>query len=139
MHIILAYLESDKRDTIMSYSNTDYIQDVRFSKEISSWVKNKVFRILFAVEDSHPESSNNSNIVYCGISNLKISKQDATVDIIAKDKVCMYDGKPQSVDFQINDTRVDKNKVVVTYQKKARPNLRQHRPQTQVYIRCLFP
>lgn len=119
MHIILAYLESDKRDTIMSYSNTDYIQDVRFSKEISSWVKNKVFRILFAVEDSHPESSNNSNIVYCGISNLKISKQDATVDIIAKDKVCMYDGKPQSVDFQINDTRVDKNKVVVTYQKEG--------------------
>lgn len=116
MHIILAYLESDKRDTIMSYSNTNYIQDIRFSKEISSWVKNKVFRVLFAVEDSRRESS---NIVYYGISNLKISKQDATVDIIAKDKVCMYDGKPQSVDFQINDTRVDKNKVVVTYQKEG--------------------
>lgn len=57
MHIILAYLESDKRDTIMSYSNTDYIQDIRFSKEISSWVKNKVFRVLFAVEDSRRESS----------------------------------------------------------------------------------
>lgn len=119
MHIILAYLESDKRDTIMSYSNTDYIQDIRFSKEISSWVKNKVFRVLFAVEDSQRESSYNYfSIIYCGISNLKISKQDATVDIIAKDKVCMYDGKPQSVDFQINDTRVDKNKVVVTYQKE---------------------
>ena len=116
MHIILAYLESDKRDTIMSYSNTNYIQDIRFSKEISSWVKKKVFRVLFAVEDSRRESS---NIVYYGISNLKISKQDATVDIIAKDKVCMYDGKPQSVDFQINDTRVDKNKVVVTYQKEG--------------------
>ncbi|WP_455634983.1 choice-of-anchor Q domain-containing protein, partial [Parabacteroides sp.] len=112
MHVILAYLESDKRDTIMSYSNTDYIQDIRFSKEISSWVKNKVFRVLFAVE-------NNFNIVHCGISNLKITKQDATVDIIAKDKVCMYDGKPQSVDFQINDTRVDKNKAVVTYQKEG--------------------
>lgn len=116
MHIILAYLESDKRDTIMSYSNTDYIQDIRFSKEISSWVKNKVFRVLFAVEDSRRESS---NILYYGISNLKISKQDATVDIIAKDKVCMYDGKPQSVDFQVNDTRVDKNKAVVTYQKEG--------------------
>lgn len=118
MHIILAYLESDKRDTIMSYANTDYVQDIRFSKEISSWVKNKVFRVLFAVEDSH-QNSYNSSIIYCGISNLKISKQDATVDIIAKDKVCMYDGKPQSVDFQINDTRVDKNKVVVTYQKEG--------------------
>ena len=120
MHIILAYLESDKRDTIMSYSNTDYIQDIRFSKEISSWVKNKVFRVLFVVEDSRRESSYNYfSIIYCGISNLKISKQDATVDIIATDKVCMYDGKPQSVDFQINDTRVDKNKVVVTYQKEG--------------------
>lgn len=119
MHIILAYLESDKRDTIMSYSNTDYVQDIRYSKEISSWVKNKVFRVLFAVEDSQRESSYNSSIIYCGISNLKISKQDATVDIIAKDKVCMYDGKLQSVDFQINDTRVDKNKVVVTYQKEG--------------------
>ena len=119
MHIILAYLESDKRDTIMSYSNTDYIQDIRFSKEISSWVKNKVFRVLFAVEDSQRESYYGSNILYSGVSNLKISKQDATVDIIAKDKVCMYDGKPQSVDFQINDTRVDKNKAVVTYQKEG--------------------
>ena len=119
MHIILAYLESDKRDKIMSYSNTDYIQDIRFSKEISSWVKNKVFRVLFAVEDSQRESYYGSNILYSGVSNLKISKQDATVDIIAKDKVCMYDGKPQSVDFQINDTRVDKNKAVVTYQKEG--------------------
>lgn len=119
MHIILAYLESDKRDTIMSYSNTDYIQDVHFSKEISSWVKNKVFRVLFSVEDSQREDSYNSSIIYCGISNLKISKQDASVDIIAKDKVCMYDGKPQSVDFQINDTRVDENKAVVTYQKEG--------------------
>ena len=119
MHIILAYLESDKRDTIMSYSNTDYIQDIRFSKEISSWVKNKVFRVLFAVEDSQRESYYGSNILYSGVSNLKISKQDATVDIIAKDKVCMYDGKPQSVDFQINDTRVDKNKAVVIYQKEG--------------------
>lgn len=119
IHIILAYLESDKRDTIMSYSNTDYIQDIRFSKEISSWVKNKVFRVLFAVEDSQRESYYGSNILYSGVSNLKISKQDATVDIIAKDKVCMYDGKPQSVDFQINDTRVDKNKAVVTYQKEG--------------------
>ena len=31
----------------------------------------------------------------------------------------MYDGKPHTVDFQINDTRVDKNKVVVTYLKEG--------------------
>lgn len=119
MHIILAYLDSDKRDTIMTYSNTDYIQDVRFSKEISSWVKNKVFRILFAVE--HPKDNNydRNNVIYCGITNLKITKQDASVEIIAKDKVYMYDGKSHAIDYQINDTRVDKKKVVVTYQKEG--------------------
>lgn len=111
MHVILAYLDSDKQDTIMTFSNTDYVQDLHFSKEISSWVKNKVFRVLFSVEDE--------SIVYCGITNLKISKQDASVEVIAEDKVYMYDGKSHAIDYQINDTRVDKKKVVVTYQKEG--------------------
>lgn len=119
MHIILAYLDSDKRDTIMTYSNTDYIQELHFSKEISSWVKNKVFRVLFSVDESKDGNYYNRNIIYCGITNLKITKQDASVEIVAKDQVCMYDGKPHTVDFQINDTRVDKNKVVVTYLKEG--------------------
>lgn len=111
MHIVLAYLDSDKQDTIMTFSNTDYVQDLHFSKEISSWVKNKVFRVLFSVEDR--------GIVYSGITNLKITKQDATVDIIAEDKVYAYDGKSHAIDYQINDTRVDKKKVMVTYQKEG--------------------
>ena len=119
MHIILAYLDSDKRDTIMTYSNTDYIQELHFSKEISSWVKNKVFRVLFSVDESKDGNYYNRNIIYCGITNLKITKQDASVEIVAKDQVCMYDGKPHTIDFQINDTRVDKNKVVVTYLKEG--------------------
>lgn len=114
MHVVLAYLESDKRDTIMTISNTDYIRDSHFSKEISPWVKNKVFRVLFAVEKSEGD-----NIVYCGIANLKITKQDASVEIVAEDKVCMYDGKSHTVEYQINDTRVDKRKAVVTYRKEG--------------------
>lgn len=113
MHVVLAYLDSDKRDTIMTISNTDYVRESHFSKEISSWVKNRVFRVLFAVE-----SSRDDNIVYCGITNLKITKQDTSVDILAEDKVCMYDGKPHAIDYQINDTRVDKRKAVVTYRKE---------------------
>lgn len=120
MHVILAYLDSNKQDTIMTFSNTDYIQDLHFSKEISSWVKNKVFRVLFAVEDSKSSDYNKkSSIVYCGITNLKITKQDASVEIIAEDKVYMYDGKSHAIDYQINDTRVDKKKAVVTYQKEG--------------------
>ncbi|WP_278624377.1 T9SS type A sorting domain-containing protein [Parabacteroides gordonii] len=120
MHVILAYLDSNKQDTIMTFSNTDYIQDLHFSKEISSWVKNKVFRVLFAVEDSKSSDYNKkSSIVYCGITNLKITKQDASVEIIAEDKVYMYDGESHAIDYQINDTRVDKKKVVVTYQKEG--------------------
>ncbi|WP_418569104.1 choice-of-anchor Q domain-containing protein [Parabacteroides johnsonii] len=114
MHVVLAYLESDKRDTIMTISNIDYIRDSHFSKEISPWVKNKVFRVLFAVEKSEGD-----NIVYCGIANLKITKQDASVEIVAEDKVCMYDGKSHTVEYQINDTRVDKRKAVVTYRKEG--------------------
>lgn len=112
MYVILAYLDSDKRDTVMTISNTDYIRDSHFSKEISSWVKNKVFRVLFAVG-----KSGNVNTLYCGIANLKITKQDASVEIQAEDKVVMYDGKTHAMDYQINDTRVDKRKVVVTYRK----------------------
>lgn len=120
MHVILAYLDSNKQDTIMTFSNTDYIQDLHFSKKISSWVKNKVFRVLFAVEDSKSSDYNKkSSIVYCGITNLKITKQDASVEIIAEDKVYMYDGKSHAIDYQINDTRVDKKKAVVTYQKEG--------------------
>jgi len=120
MHVILAYLDSNKQDTIMTFSNTDYIQDLHFSKEISSWVKNKVFRVLFAIEDSRNSANNYSaNTVYCGITNLKITKQDASVEIIAEDKVYMYDGKSHAIDYQINDTRVDKKKAVVTYQKEG--------------------
>lgn len=119
MHIILAYLDSDKRDTIMTYSNTDYVQELHFSKEISSWVKNKVFRILFAVKETKNGNYYNKNIVYCGITNLNITKQDASVEISAEDKVYAYDGKSHAIDYQINDTRVDKNKVVVTYQKEG--------------------
>ena len=120
MHVILAYLDSNKQDTIMTFSNTDYIQDLHFSKEISSWVKNKVFRVLFAIEDSRNSANNYSaNTVYCGITNLKITKQDASVEIIAGDKVYMYDGKSHAIDYQINDTRVDKKKAVVTYQKEG--------------------
>lgn len=113
MHVVLAYLDSDKRDTVMTISNTDYVRESHFSKEISSWVKNRVFRVLFAVE-----SSGDDNIVYCGITNLKITKQDASVEIFAEDKVCMYDGKPHAIDYQINDTRIDKRKAVVTYRKE---------------------
>lgn len=119
MHIILAYLDSDKQDTIMTFSNTDYVQDLHFSKEISSWVKNKVFRVLFAVEDSKSSDYYNKSIVYCGITNLKITKQNASVEVIAEDKVYAYDGKSHAIDYQINDTRVDKKKVVVTYQKEG--------------------
>lgn len=114
MYVVLAYLESDKRDTIMTISNIDYIWDSLFSKEISPWVKNKVFRVLFAVEKSEGD-----NIVYCGIANLKITKQNVSVEIVAEDKVCMYDGKSHTVEYQINDTRVDKRKAVVTYRKEG--------------------
>ncbi|MBP3517645.1 MAG: T9SS type A sorting domain-containing protein [Parabacteroides sp.] len=114
MHVVLAYLDSDKRDTVMTISNTDYVRESHFSKEISAWVKNKVFRVLFAVENSY-----DGNVVYCGITNLKITKQDASVEILAEDKVCMYDGKPHAMDYQINDTRVDKRKAVVTYRKEG--------------------
>lgn len=120
MHIVLAYLDSEKQDTIMTFSNTDYVQDLHFSKEISSWVKNKVFRVLFAIEDSRSqENGYAAKTVYCGITNLKITKQDASVEIIAEDKVCAYDGKSHAIDYQINDTRVDKKKVMVTYQKEG--------------------
>lgn len=120
MHIVLVYLDSDKQDTIMTFSNTDYVQDLHFSKEISPWVKNKVFRVLFAIEDSRSqENGYDAKTVYCGITNLKITKQDATVDIIAADKIYAYDGKSHAIDYQINDTRVDKKKVVVTYQKEG--------------------
>lgn len=113
MHVVLAYFDSDKRDTVMTISNTDYVRESHISKEISSWVKNRVFRVLFAVE-----SSEDDNIVYCGITNLKITKQDASVEILAENEVCMYDGKPHAIDYQINDTRVDKRKAVVTYRKE---------------------
>lgn len=120
MHIVLAYLDSEKQDTIMTFSNTDYVQDLHFSKEISSWVKNKVFRVLFAIEDSRSqENGYAAKTVYCGITNLKITKQDASVEIIAEDKVYVYDGKSHAIDYQINDTRVDKKKVMVTYQKEG--------------------
>lgn len=120
LHIVLAYLDSNKQDTIMTFSNTDYLQDLHFSQEISSWVKNKVFRVLFAVEDPNSlDYYNRSSIVYCGIANLKISKQDASVEVISEDKVYAYDAKSHAIDYQINDTRVDKKKVVVTYQKEG--------------------
>lgn len=117
MHIILAYQEPAKRDTIMTISNTDYVRELHFSKEISSWVKNKVFRVLFVVEKSEGEGE--SNIVYCGITNLKITKQDASVEILAEDKVYRYNGKSHAMEYQINDTRVDKRKTVVTYRKEG--------------------
>lgn len=112
MYIILAYLNTNKRDTIATYSNTDNVVDKHFSQDISSYVKNKVFRVVFAVEGTY-------NTVYCGIANLKITSQGSSVEISAKDAVVTYDGKPHAITYQINDERVDKSKVVVSYQKEG--------------------
>ena len=115
MHVILAYEDSNKRDTIATYRNTAYTLDYHFSKEISQWVRNKVFRVIFAVEGVGYDN----NIDYAGITNLSITKQDGSVEISAKDAVVTYDGKPHAITYQINDERVDKSKVVVSYQKEG--------------------
>lgn len=112
MHIVIAYLDSERRDTIATLANTNNIVNIHFSKEISQWVSGKVFRVLFAVEGP-------GGTVYSGITNLSITKQDGSVEISAKDAVVTYDGKPHAITYQINDERVDKSKVVVSYQKEG--------------------
>lgn len=110
LYVVMAYSDSKQIDTLAVYTNQSTVMENSVSHEIAGYCKNRNFYVLFIVEGDNPQ-----DIIYWGITDLKVNKRDSEIEIIAEDNTVIYDGTPQKVNYQINDNRVDKSKAKVTY------------------------